>query len=85
MFQAAHEQSPAARDALVKQVDVHDLRLLELEKTSYNGSLIWKVEGFEKLLQDAKADKKVCYYVVDEEFRECLVHRETKQTISKMA
>ncbi|XP_065181189.1 TNF receptor-associated factor 5-like [Sycon ciliatum] len=59
---AAHEQSPAARDALVKQVDVHDLRLLELEKTSYNGSLIWKVEGFEKLLQDAKADKKRALY-----------------------
>ena len=58
-LQAEHELLSTTSSKNSEQLDSHDLRIMALEKTSYSGTFIWKISGFQNALEAAVKNEKV--------------------------
>ena len=58
-LQAEHELLSTASSKNSEQLDSHDLRIMALEKTSYSGTFVWKISGFQNALEAAVKNEKV--------------------------
>lgn len=46
---------------MTQVIDEHDLRILAVETASYDGRILWKLSHFSKLMDDARAGRKVSF------------------------